>query len=832
MKNKTRTNIKKTITSTVATTMLLSSGIPAFAQTAEASSSNPSLSTLPSLPTLDAGTSEFINGEYIVTFKEGTTVEQMKQTIEKYGGTTIDGEYKTNIVALKLTNQQYEQMKDESVVEIIEKNQKVELTSFGPLAQYSHEKTNVPSAWKNGVTGEGIKIAVLDTGISDHTDLDIAGGVSTVNYTNSYKDDNGHGTHVAGIIASKNNGVGTTGVASDAEIYSVKVLNYAGKGDLMDIIEGMDWAINKGVDIINVSLGTKVDSATLKAKVDEAEAKGIIVVAASGNSGDYNMTYPAKYDNVVAVGATDQNNNLASFSSRGSQLDVVAPGAGVVSTYLGDMYANGNGTSQAAPYVTGLLALLSQQYPDKSANELVQMLYDNALDLGSKGKDDLYGYGLVQYPSLDEKVEEPKVEEVQEPVEEVEEPKQEVTEEPKEEPVVEKQPEEQVVEEQPVQEEQPVEKEEPKEEVKEEPKQKVETPTAELPEGVTFDAKTKVLNWESFANANRYRVAVDEKQADGSYKQHRYPAVVTSTEYDLSRARLDKDEEYKVSIIPCVGFSYKEDQAIELFVSSKGDILVVSGQEDSIKEQPKEEVNVPTKDPMKSTEDVELPEGISFDENNNKIVWENFAGANRYRVKMETIDSNENLKEYRFPRTVIKAEFTLSYLRDKDNYKLTIIPRIGFKYDEDQAKELFVSNKGKKVIVAGLGDSLDEMVKYAEEKANVNTPAEEKVVNTSSELPYNISYDERKDTISWDKIDGTNRYRLEMERKNSRGQYVRYSYKRTIIGSQFKTARILPNGHEYKVKIVPRIGYKYDYDKAFEVYVSTKDGKVTINTVD
>ncbi|WP_121616715.1 S8 family peptidase [Virgibacillus halodenitrificans] len=809
MKIKTKLNMKRTFVSTVVATILLSSGIPTFAQTTEAADSLP---TLPTLPKIDVGTPEFIDGEYVVTFKEGTTNEQMKQVINKYGGKMIDGEYNTNIIGLKLTDKQYNRMKQEQLVEIIEQNQEVELSAIGQLKQYSHDVTHTPSAWETGLTGKDIEIAVLDTGVSPHSDLNIAGGASTVNYTNSYQDDNGHGTHVAGIIGSKDNGIGTTGVASDATIYSVKVLSHTGKGDLMDIIEGMDWSIQKGVDIINVSLGTYSDSASMKSKVDEAVSKGIIVVAATGNTGKNNVMYPAKYGNVVAVGATDKNNNLASFSTYGPEVDVVAPGVNIPSTYLNNHFAHGNGTSQAAPYVAGMLALLSEQHPDESASKITQMLYNNTLDLGTIGKDNKYGYGLVQFPTLEE--------------EEKEEPKEEeVKEEPKEEEEKEE-PKEEEVKEEPKEEE---EKEEPKEEEeKEEPKE-------DLPEGVTVETPSEVISWESFDNANRYRIAVEKKQEDGSYERHRYPQVVSNTEYDLSRARLAKNEVYKISIIPRVGFSYEEDKAIELFASFKGDTLVVTGTKDSIKEEPKEESpsseDVETNEP--TTEKTELPDGIKLDEDKEKIVWKEFADANRYRMKMETIDSNGNLQKYKFPRTLLRSEFDLSYLRDKDNYKLSIIPRIGFSYEEDQAKEFLVSTKGEEVIIASLSDSLDDIVKKTE--TNKQDPSknttDKYVENDSNELPYNIAYNNSNDTLSWDKIGNTNRYRLEMERKNSKGQYVSYSFKRPILNSEFKTSRILPKGHEYKVKIVPKFGWKYDYDKAFEVCISTKNNKVTLYTI-
>ncbi|MGY0691387.1 S8 family peptidase [Virgibacillus sp. FSP13] len=358
-----------------------------------------STKSIPSILSQSSESTTQLDDSYVVTFNAGTSIEQMKSTIKQYSGKIVDSSFNSQTVKIHLSTNQYKKMKNAPNVKFIEENHTFHTLGFGPLIQYSHEKTHISNAWDQDLKGKGIDIAILDTGISSHDDLNVAGGSSTVSYTDSYNDDNGHGTHVAGIVASKDDGRGTTGVASEANIYSVKVLKGNGKGDLMDIIEGIDWSIRKGVDIINVSLGSKIDSKTLKAKIDEARSKGIIVVAAAGNTGDTHMTYPAKYDDVVAVGATDKNNYIASFSSRGDELDVVAPGVEVVSTYLGNMYANGSGTSQAAPYVSGMLALLKEEHPSKSADELIQTLYDDTLDLGVKGKDPLYGYGFVQFPN-------------------------------------------------------------------------------------------------------------------------------------------------------------------------------------------------------------------------------------------------------------------------------------------------------------------------------------------------------------------------------------------------------------------------------------------------
>ncbi|WP_456277586.1 S8 family serine peptidase [Bacillus sp. AK128] len=151
-------------------------------------------------------------------------------------------------------------------------------------SQWSFQAVNENSqAFTDGYTGTGVKIAVIDTGIAAHTDLTIAGGVSTVDNTSSYHDDQGHGTHVAGIIGAKHNNVGIVGVAPDAQIYSVKVLGADGTGVSTDIVEGIDWAITNNMDIINLSLGTDTESLAIKDAVNRATNEGILVVAASGN---------------------------------------------------------------------------------------------------------------------------------------------------------------------------------------------------------------------------------------------------------------------------------------------------------------------------------------------------------------------------------------------------------------------------------------------------------------------------------------------------------------------------------------------------------------------
>jgi minor extracellular protease Epr len=259
----------------------------------------------------------------------------------------------------------------------------------------------LPFSWKYGLTGKGIKIAVVDSGIdSTHQDLSIAGGESFVPYTTSYHDDNGHGTHVAGIIGALNNEIGTVGSAYDSSLYAVKVLDSEGFGYLSEIIAGIDWAISNDMDIINLSLGTQTTSTALKSIVDRAYQNGIIVVASSGNFGSSetidNVAYPARYESVIAVGAVDTNLRVTDFSSSGKELEVAAPGQSIFSTFVGNTYKKMSGTSMAAPYVTGNLALLKQANPNASVDEIRNILKANIVDLGEFGRDRYYGYGLIQ----------------------------------------------------------------------------------------------------------------------------------------------------------------------------------------------------------------------------------------------------------------------------------------------------------------------------------------------------------------------------------------------------------------------------------------------------
>jgi subtilisin family serine protease len=251
-------------------------------------------------------------------------------------------------------------------------------------------------------TGAGVTIAVIDTGIdSNHPDLadNILGGMNYIRKgrkydPNKWEDDNGHGTHVAGTIAGIDNTIGVIGVAPEAGLYAVKVLDRNGNGNLDNVVSGIRWAIAQDVDIITMSLRTLSHYPEFQDACDDANAAGILVVAAAGN--DYNgVAYPAKYPSVIAVSATNSNDNLPAFSNRGPEIDLAAPGVNIYSTWKGDGYNTISGTSMACPHVTGTAALVLEANPGYSNAQVRAQLTGTAEDLGTTGFDNLYGYGLV-----------------------------------------------------------------------------------------------------------------------------------------------------------------------------------------------------------------------------------------------------------------------------------------------------------------------------------------------------------------------------------------------------------------------------------------------------
>ena len=242
----------------------------------------------------------------------------------------------------------------------------------------------------------GIRVAVIDSGIDSNEDIEVTErknfvpgqeGISPV-----YEDCTGHGTSVAGIIAAKKNKTGITGVNPNVELYSARVLDKNNQARISQIIAAIDWAIEKEVNILNLSFGTAKDSEALHNAIKRAARHNILIIAAAGNEGK--IEYPAAYEETVAVGSIGTDGQVSQGSARGSGLELVAPGEQILSTgMLGGVMA-GSGTSLAVPHVTGVASLLWEKDRDADA-ELIRMV----LDAGAKkyGDQDKYGYGLVDY---------------------------------------------------------------------------------------------------------------------------------------------------------------------------------------------------------------------------------------------------------------------------------------------------------------------------------------------------------------------------------------------------------------------------------------------------
>jgi len=229
----------------------------------------------------------------------------------------------------------------------------------------------IPDVWTSTM-GEGVKVAVLDTGVDqDHPDLKTA-IIGTKDFTgDGIEDLNGHGTHCAGVIGARLNEVGFVGAAPKSQILVGKVLGNDGRGNLSWIADGIDWAVDQGTHIISMSLGGPGSSHRLYQAIHTALAKGLFVICAAGNEGSLfqnSIGYPGRYGGVITVAAHDRNGNRSGFSSRGGEIDVMAPGSNIWSTYKDGGYAELSGTSMATPFVAGLAALIVSKHMKEPKN--------------------------------------------------------------------------------------------------------------------------------------------------------------------------------------------------------------------------------------------------------------------------------------------------------------------------------------------------------------------------------------------------------------------------------------------------------------------------------
>lgn len=376
--------------------------------------------------------------EVLVHFRPGTPATVRALIARRHGGTLVKSNPVLGYDKILLTGERSltavrEGLSAESSVQWAEPN-----ATYGVLActncpqdpyllplehalptgenQWGVFKTGLPWLWQQGGGGSAsVRIGIVDTGIDDfgapHADLapnvlptgyDFVGQDADPTDAGAFR---GHGTHVAGIAAAAANDAGMTGVAYESKLIIVRSLDCTNDqecpGTFEAIADGIQFAADQGARIINLSLGGGMPSATVRSAVHYAIARRAIVVAAAGNDGDTTLSYPAAYPEVIAVGASDTLDHVAAFSNSGPELDVVAPGTGIWSTWPSPSYKRLNGTSMASPFVAGVAAIIASRHPSMTAEEMRRYLREHAKPL--QGADaDRDGAGRVAFPPLED----------------------------------------------------------------------------------------------------------------------------------------------------------------------------------------------------------------------------------------------------------------------------------------------------------------------------------------------------------------------------------------------------------------------------------------------
>ncbi len=271
-------------------------------------------------------------------------------------------------------------------------------------ALYAKYQWNLPImgtelGWELSRGSANVQVAVVDTGVDfNHPDLQghLLDGINVIDQSSAPRDDVGHGTHVAGIIAALvDNAEGVAGITWYNPILPVKVLDETGAGNTYSVAQGIIWATDHGARVINMSLGNYADAQFLHDAIKYAFDRDVVIVAASGNDNTERPGFPAAYPEVFAVAAMDGNRAKASFSNYGDYIDAAAPGVNIASTYLQGQYAAMSGTSMASPHAAALAALIRSINPQLTNTEVMDIMRQTAIDLGPKGKDPYFGYGQI-----------------------------------------------------------------------------------------------------------------------------------------------------------------------------------------------------------------------------------------------------------------------------------------------------------------------------------------------------------------------------------------------------------------------------------------------------
>ena len=351
----------------------------------------------------------------IVKYKNGAVstkkLNSVSKTISNTGAKISQLNEKLGFALVKLSNQKeyfntLNKLAKDPNVEYAEPNYMAHVAQTPNDPYYSQQwgvqDIHADLAWDKVTASQRAKvtIAVLDTGINfNHEDLQagIVPGYNFIDNNNNPLDGHGHGTHVAGIAAAiVNNGKGIAGIAGGAKIMPVKVMDDSGSGDYAVIINGIKYAADHGAKVISMSLGGPGSSQAMQDAVDYAISRGVSVVAASGNSNS-SVAFPGNCIGVITVGAVSSNNQRASFSNYGPEMDVVAPGVNIISSYKegASSYTSMSGTSMATPFVSGVVALVRAANPSLAPREVTKIIDQATTDLGTAGFDNYYGYGLT-----------------------------------------------------------------------------------------------------------------------------------------------------------------------------------------------------------------------------------------------------------------------------------------------------------------------------------------------------------------------------------------------------------------------------------------------------
>ena len=365
---------------------------------------------------------EFVPGEVVVAYRDGRVPDAAR--LRGLARVAELGAPGTGAPLLLSTNgrpvaEVVAQLQADPAVAAVEPNYVVHLADAGAVAvvvndpktadQYSLDAMRVRHAWSLVVDTSANLIAVLDTGVmASHPDLSgrVVRGYDFVNDDTNAADDNGHGTWVAGIIAAKrNDAYGIAGISPADRILPVKIMNGSGTGSTADLLSAIRWSADKGADVINMSVGGFPYSQLMQDAVNYAWNKGAVLVGAAGNNRREETYYPASFDNVISVSATQVNDEFSNWSSYGPSVDVSAPGSSVLTTNCYTCtYADHDswgshtfisGTSFATPNVAGVVALMRARFPAETPSQIVNRLYSTVDDLGYPGWDKRYGRGRV-----------------------------------------------------------------------------------------------------------------------------------------------------------------------------------------------------------------------------------------------------------------------------------------------------------------------------------------------------------------------------------------------------------------------------------------------------